>query len=40
MQGIESMRQHREGEITLRSYDVTDVPPLAAAAGAKATKTP
>ncbi len=39
MQGIESMRQHREGELTLRSYEVADPPPLTAA-GAKATKTP
>jgi putative transcriptional regulator len=29
MQGIEAMRQQREGKITLRSHEVTELPPLA-----------
>jgi putative transcriptional regulator len=28
MEGIDAMRQHREGRITLRSYEVEDQPPL------------
>lgn len=28
MQGVESMRKQREGKITLRTYDVEDLPPL------------
>ena len=28
MQGIEAMRQQREGKITLRSHEVTELPPL------------
>lgn len=28
MQGVESMRKQREGKITLRTYEVEDLPPL------------
>jgi putative transcriptional regulator len=28
MEGVESMRDHREGKITLRTHDVDELPPL------------
>jgi putative transcriptional regulator len=28
MEGLDAMRQHREGKITLRSYEIDDQPPL------------
>lgn len=28
MDGVDAMQQHREGKITLRSYEVEDLPPL------------
>ena len=28
MEGVDAMRQHREGRITLRSYEIDDQPPL------------
>jgi putative transcriptional regulator len=28
MEGIDAVRQHREGRITLRSYEIDDQPPL------------
>jgi putative transcriptional regulator len=28
MEGLDAVRQHREGKITLRSYEIDDQPPL------------
>ncbi len=33
MEGVDAMRRHREGKITLRSYEVGERPPLTVDAG-------